>query len=106
MDRLPVGFAHDVPERDVDGGDRLHRDTPSSVVDAAAEHAVPEAFHLERIFTSQQRGQAVEAFHAFFLAPLRRVDAGLGDAGAGFHVGVAANARVGGNADDPHVGWA
>ncbi len=103
---LAVGFAADVPEGDIDGGDGLDGDPAAAVINAAAIHAVPEAFDFEGVFSDEQGGEAVEAFHAGFEAPLGGVDAGFGDGGAGFDVGVAGEAGVGQDFDEAHVGGA
>ena len=103
VDGLAVGLAADIPQRDIEGGDGLERDPASAVIDAAAVHPIPEAFDFQGVFSDEERGQAVEAFHAGFQAPLGGVDASFGDGGAGFDVGVTSEAGVGRDLDEAHV---
>src|SRR6266849_7164780 len=78
VDRLAEELAHDVPERDVDGGDRLDGDTPPPVINTAAIHAIPKTLDLQRILADDQRGQSIEAFHSGLGAPARSFDRGPG----------------------------
>ncbi len=106
MNRLAVELSADIPQGDVDGGDRLNGHSPAAVVNAAAIHAVPEPLHFQRILPHDQRGEPVEALHPFFLAPARRIDAGLRYTGARLHIRVAADAGVGCYLHQTHVGGA
>src|SRR5204863_8680186 len=85
---LSIEFAHDVPERDVDGGDGLNRRPTASIVNAAAVHLVPEPFGLKWVFPDHQGTETFEELHSR-LAPGRRFHCGLSDGSRGLHIGVA-----------------
>ena len=69
VDRRVVQLADGVPERVVDGGNRLHQDAPVAQVedmegavaqiDIAEEHLLPEPLDIMDIFADQQRDQMV-----------------------------------------------
>src|SRR5918994_5634026 len=57
MDRLPEGFALDVPERDVDTTDGMDGRSLPPVVNRAAVELVPETVDLQRILPDQEMTQ-------------------------------------------------
>ena len=57
VDGLPNGFAHDVPESNVDSRDHLHHGAAPAVIHRAHVHLVPQTLDLEWIFSHENRAQ-------------------------------------------------
>jgi len=64
--RLVERLAHQIPDRDIDTGDRRHADATPAPGQRGAIHALPQVFVVERILAHDQRRQML-------------VDDGLGD---------------------------
>src|ERR1700689_4376718 len=47
-------FAGDVPERDVDAADRVHRDAAPTILHGAYKHSLPEPLDHQRILADEQ----------------------------------------------------
>ena len=61
VDRHPERVADQVPQRQIDAADRVHRDAHAAVVHGGAPHDVPQPLDIERVFAEQQFRQV--AFH-------------------------------------------
>ena len=80
VDRLPGHLAQDVPQRDIDGGDRGHRDRPPAPVRAPVE-VLPGVLDGIRVAADQQRRDVLfEVGHDRQLTTVQRGVPETGDA--------------------------
>jgi hypothetical protein len=97
-DGLAELLALDVPKRDVDAADRMHRCATPAVVHRSQVHAPPEAFDVQRVLADQHVAQTRRDEMR-----MGRIENGLHDLGGGIHFADARDAFVGMDADDQVV---